>query len=92
MFPFFSDLYCFSLVICVGQVRVEQDDDVLDTWFSSSLLPLSQSGWPSKDLSDFYPLSGVYWCVRACVCMFFFADVSQSIIHVLSSSYMTLSC
>lgn len=30
-------------------VRVEQDEDVLDTWFSSGLLPLSAFGWPTAD-------------------------------------------
>ncbi len=37
---------------------VRQDDDVLDTWFSSWLWPLSTLGWPdeeSEDLRAFYP-------------------------------------
>lgn len=36
-----------------------QDDDVLDTWFSSSLWPFSILGWPDKtaDLKKFYPNS-----------------------------------
>lgn len=36
-----------------------QDDDVLDTWFSSALLPFSVFGWPdnSPDLTSYYPLS-----------------------------------
>ncbi len=35
----------------------EQDPDVLDTWFSSSLWPFSTLGWPDKtpDLEKFYP-------------------------------------
>ena len=40
---------------------LKRDDDVLDTWFSSSLLPLSNFGWPqlqdSSDLAHYYPLS-----------------------------------
>ncbi|KAK2080454.1 hypothetical protein QBZ16_000307 [Prototheca wickerhamii] len=34
-----------------------QDDDVLDTWFSSGLFPFSVHGWPSQtpDLAAFYP-------------------------------------
>jgi valyl-tRNA synthetase len=34
-----------------------QDEDVLDTWFSSSLWPFSTFGWPKEtdDLKDFYP-------------------------------------
>ncbi|HVT75688.1 MAG TPA: valine--tRNA ligase, partial [Acidimicrobiales bacterium] len=36
-----------------------QDDDVLDTWFSSGLWPLSTLGWPAQtaDLAKFYPTS-----------------------------------
>jgi valyl-tRNA synthetase len=37
----------------------QQDDDVLDTWFSSALWPFSILGWPEKtpDLAKFYPNS-----------------------------------
>src|ERR687889_656928 len=40
---------------CGGAVR--QDDDVLDTWFSSWLVPFSSLGWPDKtrDLETYYP-------------------------------------
>ena len=41
---------------CEGPVR--QDEDVLDTWFSSWLWPISTLGWPneqSPDLAAFYP-------------------------------------
>ncbi len=36
---------------------LEQDNDVLDTWFSSGLLPCSALGWPDQtpDLDAFYP-------------------------------------
>jgi valyl-tRNA synthetase len=36
---------------------VRQDDDVLDTWFSSWLVPFSSLGWPDRtaDLASFYP-------------------------------------
>ena len=39
--------------------QLHQDPDVLDTWFSSSLFPLSGLGWPddTADLSTFYPTS-----------------------------------
>ena len=42
---------------CGGKVR--QDEDVLDTWFSSALWPFSTLGWPEKteDLQYFYPTS-----------------------------------
>ncbi|KAJ7803219.1 tRNA synthetases class I-domain-containing protein [Mycena olivaceomarginata] len=39
---------------------LEQDEDVLDTWFSSGLWPFSIMGWPdntSPDLQTFYPSS-----------------------------------
>ncbi|XP_014283591.1 valine--tRNA ligase isoform X1 [Halyomorpha halys] len=38
-------------------VDLKQDDDVLDTWFSSGLFPFSVFGWPdqSDDLEVFYP-------------------------------------
>ena len=39
--------------------KVEQDSDVLDTWFSSALWPFSTMGWPDKtsDLARYYPTS-----------------------------------
>ena len=38
-------------------VELRQDEDVLDTWFSSALWPFSTLGWPEKTkaLGDFYP-------------------------------------
>ncbi len=38
---------------------VRQEDDVLDTWFSSALWPFSTMGWPDKtdDLARYYPTS-----------------------------------
>jgi len=37
--------------------KLRQDEDVLDTWFSSALWPFSTLGWPDKtpELSRFYP-------------------------------------
>ena len=40
-----------------GTIDVEQDPDVLDTWFSSGLLPLSSLGWPDNLESNRYPLT-----------------------------------
>jgi valyl-tRNA synthetase len=42
-----------------GDTGIEQDPDVLDTWFSSQLWPYSTLGWPegTKDLAFFYPTS-----------------------------------
>jgi valyl-tRNA synthetase len=43
-----------------GTEKLEQDPDVLDTWFSSALWPISTLGWPDDDAPDlktFYPTS-----------------------------------
>jgi len=42
-----------------GHGKLRQDDDVLDTWFSSALWPFSTLGWPNqtRDLKTFYPTS-----------------------------------
>uniref|UniRef100_A0A182PDM0 valine--tRNA ligase n=1 Tax=Anopheles epiroticus TaxID=199890 RepID=A0A182PDM0_9DIPT len=39
-----------------GTLTFEQDQDVLDTWFSSGLLPFSSTGWPTKLSTNHYPL------------------------------------
>ncbi|HEX6967490.1 MAG TPA: valine--tRNA ligase [Micromonosporaceae bacterium] len=53
-------------VVCVGPGEEppsgegwRQDEDVLDTWFSSALWPFSTLGWPERtaDLAKFYPTS-----------------------------------
>ncbi|MBQ7866973.1 MAG: class I tRNA ligase family protein, partial [Clostridia bacterium] len=40
-----------------GSTHIHQDEDVLDTWFSSALWPFSTLGWPenTEDLKYFYP-------------------------------------
>ena len=42
-----------------GSRKLRQDEDVLDTWFSSQLWPFTTLGWPEKtsDLEAFYPTS-----------------------------------
>ncbi|MBQ9989053.1 MAG: valine--tRNA ligase [Clostridia bacterium] len=42
-----------------GSAHLDQDEDVLDTWFSSGLWPFSTLGWPdqTEDLKYFYPTS-----------------------------------
>ncbi|MCS4535327.1 valine--tRNA ligase [Corynebacterium sp. HS2168-gen11] len=51
-------------IVCVGPDETApagytQDNDVLDTWFSSALWPFSTMGWPEKtpELEKFYPTS-----------------------------------
>ena len=55
------DAYREDPTACVecGSTALEQDKDVLDTWFSSALWPLSTLGWPEEtpDLAYFYPTS-----------------------------------
>ncbi len=40
-----------------GSTNIEQDDETLDTWFSSALWPFSTLGWPeqTEDFKYFYP-------------------------------------
>ena len=42
-----------------GGTHIHQEEDVLDTWFSSALWPFSTLGWPdkTKELEYFYPTS-----------------------------------
>ena len=57
-----------------GSTHFKQDDDVLDTWFSSALWPFSTLGWPeqTKELEYFYPTNVLvtgydiifFWVVR----------------------------
>ncbi|HEX5406516.1 MAG TPA: valine--tRNA ligase [Pseudonocardiaceae bacterium] len=68
-------------MVCVGPddevptgAGWHQDEDVLDTWFSSGLWPFSTMGWPDKtdDLAKFYPTSVLvtgydilfFWVIR----------------------------
>lgn len=50
-----------DITVCpeCGSKNVRQDEDVLDTWFSSALWPFSTLGWPeqTRDLEYFYPTS-----------------------------------
>ena len=57
-----------------GSTDIKQDEDVLDTWFSSALWPFSTLGWPeeTEDLKYFYPTDVLvtgydiifFWIVR----------------------------
>ncbi len=48
-----------DITVCpkCGSQHVQQEEDVLDTWFSSALWPFSTLGWPEKtpELDYFYP-------------------------------------
>ncbi len=57
-----------------GSTHLKQDEDTLDTWFSSALWPFSTLGWPNdtEDLKQFYPTSTLvtgydiifFWVIR----------------------------
>lgn len=57
-----------------GSTNLHQDEDTLDTWFSSALWPFSTLGWPNdtEDLRHFYPTSTLvtgydiifFWVIR----------------------------
>ncbi|MBQ9826100.1 MAG: valine--tRNA ligase [Firmicutes bacterium] len=61
-----------------GGKHFHQDEDVLDTWFSSALWPFSTLGWPkeTEDLKKFYPTSVLvtgydiifFWVARMIFC------------------------
>ena len=50
-----------DLAVCpkCGSKHIHQDEDVLDTWFSSGLWPFETMGWPEEtaELKQFYPTS-----------------------------------
>lgn len=47
----------FSTLVDKSKIEVKQDEDVLDTWFSSGILPFSLFGWPQNErITDSYPL------------------------------------
>ena len=57
-----------------GSIHLHQDEDTLDTWFSSALWPFSTLGWPeqTEDFKYFYPTSTLvtgydiilFWVIR----------------------------
>ncbi len=65
-----------------GKKIVRQDDDVLDTWFSSALWPLSTLGWPdqSVDQDYYFPTNTLFtardiiylWVARMVIQSYFF--------------------
>ncbi|MCF7927673.1 MAG: valine--tRNA ligase [Spirochaetales bacterium] len=50
-----------SVCSSCGSSNIRQDEDVLDTWFSSWLWPFSTLGWPDKteDLAAYYPTTAL---------------------------------
>ena len=66
------------------KVVLKQDEDVLDTWFSSALWPFSTLGWPenTKELDKYYPGSVLvtgfdiifFWVARMMMMGMYFMD------------------
>ena len=86
-------------IVCVGPDEQpptgegwRQDEDVLDTWFSSGLWPMSTLGWPDKtaDLAKFYPTSVLstgydilfFWVARMMMFGLYAMDGAQPFDHV----------
>ncbi|MBP8656927.1 MAG: valine--tRNA ligase [Fervidobacterium sp.] len=67
-----------------GSTNLKQDEDVLDTWFSSALWPFSTMGWPEKtaDLERYYPTDVLvtgfdiifFWVARMIIMGYEFMD------------------
>lgn len=67
-----------------GSKHIHQDEDVLDTWFSSWLWPISTLGWPDEtpDLATFYPTQFLstapeilfFWVARMIMAGLYFKD------------------
>ena len=67
-----------------AETPLSQDEDVLDTWFSSALWPFSTMGWPedTEDLKRFYPTSDLvtaadiifFWVARMMMMGLHFMD------------------
>ncbi len=55
----FAEVEAAALAHYGEAVELRQDEDVLDTWFSSGLWPLTTLGWPDKtpELERYYPTS-----------------------------------
>jgi valyl-tRNA synthetase len=86
-------------VVCVGPDEQppsgegwRQDEDVLDTWFSSGLWPISTLGWPDStpDLARYYPTSVLvtgydilfFWVVRMMMFGLYAMDGAPPFEHV----------
>jgi valyl-tRNA synthetase len=76
-----------------GSTDIEQDPDVLDTWFSSWLWPFSTFGWPNKteELKYFYPTNALvtaqeiifFWVARMIMAgMEFMGDIPFKDVYI----------
>ncbi|MFN8444506.1 MAG: valine--tRNA ligase [Caldilineaceae bacterium] len=76
-----------------GEMTLRQDEDVLDTWFSSGLWPFSTLGWPEQtaDLATYYPTTVLetgydiifFWVARMIVMgLKFTGEVPFSVVYL----------
>jgi valyl-tRNA synthetase len=76
-----------------GRRELQQDEDVLDTWFSSALWPFSTMGWPERTatLETFYPTSVMetghdiifFWVARMMMMgLHFMGDVPFRVVYL----------
>ncbi len=88
-----------------GSKNLSQDEDSLDTWFSSALWPFSTLGWPDKtaELDYFYPTSVLvtgydiifFWVARMVFSAYEFTDQSPFktvLIHGWSETQKDARC
>lgn len=80
--------------------ELKQDEDVLDTWFSSGLYPISGLGWPnidSEDLKQLYPLNVLetgedilfFWAARmVMLCTYLYQPVEGKILPPFKDIYL----
>jgi len=82
-----------SVCPACSEGAIQQDEDVLDTWFSSWLWPFSTLGWPEKnrDLTCFYPTHDLvtaseiifFWVARMIMAgLEFMGDVPFRQVHI----------
>lgn len=92
--PAYYCLDCGEMMVAVekpqscskcSSINIQQETDVLDTWFSSALWPFSTMGWPdleSPDYKKFYPTSVLvtafdiifFWVARMVIMGYEFTD------------------
>jgi valyl-tRNA synthetase len=77
----------------IAEVTIEQDEDVLDTWFSSALWPFSTLGWPQRttELARYYPTDALvtgfdiifFWVARMMMMgLHFMAEVPFRTVYI----------
>ena len=94
--------WCISRQLWWGhKIPLEGVEDILDTWFSSGLWPISVFGWPkkTKDFTYFYPTTVretgydiiFFWVAREIMmCLEMTGKVPFKIVYPVSYTHLTL--